>query len=120
MSWGADINPDSVAKLGHLKTPSRDAWACRLLRNNRAGHIVAGIRSRRNGHGLTGSSSTIGHMSQIEGSTLMSTHHRPQATIAREPVSPVTRLASNPPRHHTHVQQVARGLGADHSGGSGC
>lgn len=75
---------------------------------------------RSNGHGMTGSSSTIGHMSQIERRNPMTTEHRDHSNTTPTAASLVTRLASNPPQHHTHVQQVAWGLLADRSGGSGC
>jgi len=69
---------------------------------------------------MTGSSFTIGHMSHIATEIPVSAHHRHQVTAVQAFASPVTRLASDPPQHHTHVQQVAWGLLADHSGGSGC
>lgn len=69
---------------------------------------------------MTGSSSTIGHMNQIATEIRISAHHHHQATAAETPASPVTRLKSDPPQHHTHVQQVARGLPASRLGGSEC
>lgn len=78
------------------------------------------LPSSANGHGLTGSFPRITDMSQIEGEIPMSTHHRSHGTSVHEPGSPVTRLASNPPQHHTHVQQVAPRIQVDHPGGSRC
>ena len=69
---------------------------------------------------MTGSSSTIGHMSQIQRGNPMTTEHSDHSNATPTAASPVTRLASKPPQRHTHVQQVAWGLLADHSGGSGC
>ncbi len=74
----------------------------------------------RNDHGMTGSYPTIGHMNQIATGIRISAHHRHQVTVAHAPDSPVTRLKSDLPQHHTHVQQVALSLLADRSGGSGC
>ena len=76
--------------------------------------------SSPNDHGMTGSSSTIDHMNQIEGRNPMSNRHRQQVTSTDDSGSPVTRFSSKPPQHHTHVQQVARGLPVGRSGGSGC
>ena len=50
----------------------------------------------------------------------MSTRHYRKVTSTDNSVSPVTRFSSNPPQHHTHVQQVARGLLVDRFGGSEC
>ena len=60
-----------------------------------------------NGHGLKGSSLTISDMSQIEGRNPMSAHHRHHGTTVQTSERPVTRFASDPPQHHTHLQQVA-------------
>ena len=66
--------------------------------------------SSPNDHGMTGSSSTIDHMNQIEDRNPMSNRHRQQVTTADDSDSPVSRLASKPHQHHTHVQQVADAL----------
>lgn len=91
-------------------------------RNDRSG-VVFNFRDRNigeklsfdrpNGHGLKGFPSTIADMSLIGERNPMSRYHcRHRTTIHHSP-SPVTRLASNPLQHHTHVQQVARCLHVD-------
>ena len=46
-------------------------------------------------------------------------HHQHTSTRENDMRS-FSRLTSKPPQHHTHVQQVARGLLVNRSGGSGC
>jgi hypothetical protein len=73
-----------------------------------------------NDHGMTGSSSTIEQMNQIEGRNPMSNRHYRQVTSADDSISPVTRFSSKPPQHHTHLQRVALGLPVYRLGGGWC
>lgn len=59
-------------------------------------------------------------MNQIKGRNPMSAYHRHHGTADQELGSPVTRLASDPPQHHTHVQQVAGCKHVDIREASGC
>ena len=48
----------------------------------------------------------------------MSKRSHRQNTPHERCVNPVTRLASDPPQHHTHVQLVAFGIPVDRGGES--
>ena len=69
---------------------------------------------------MTGSPSTIDRMSHIATEIHISAHRRHQESAVEATASPVTRLAPNPPQHHTHLQQVAGCLQVDMGGGPGC
>ena len=56
-----------------------------------------------------GSFSTIRHMDRIRTTDYTSIQPRRQNSPRERRVNPVTHLGSNPPFHHTHVQQVAVG-----------
>ena len=50
----------------------------------------------------------------------MSNRYYQQVASTDDAGSPVTRFSNKPPQHHTHVQQVARGLLVDRSRGAAC
>jgi hypothetical protein len=50
----------------------------------------------------------------------MPNNHDHQTSIREEELHRFSRLASNPPRSHTHVQQVAGCIHVDVRGASGC
>ena len=78
------------------------------------------LLDRPNGHRLTGSSLTIGHMNQTEDRNPLSPRHCQHGITACHPGSPLTRPGSNPPQHHTQLQQVAGCIHVDILGVSGC
>ncbi len=67
-----------------------------------------------------GSISTIGHMDQIPRRNAMTNRPRRRNSPLELPVNPVTALAPNPVKSHTHVQHSCGCIQVDVSGVLGC